>query len=126
MNGSGLAKASTISNRQASAMNVLLVFAHPEPQSLAASLRDVAVRELKAEGHEVRVSDLYAMRWKSEVGRPDFRSLAPDARLKVAAASGEAFAAQALTEDVKAEQEKLLWADALILQFPLWWYSMPA
>jgi NAD(P)H dehydrogenase (quinone) len=107
-------------------MNVLLVFAHPEPRSLAASLRDVAIRELEAEGHEVRVSDLYAMRWKSEVGRPDFPSLAPDARLKVAAASGQAFAAQALTEDVRVEQEKLLWADALILQFPLWWYSMPA
>ena len=107
-------------------MNVLLVFSHPEPRSLAASLRDVAIRELEAQGHEVRVSDLYAMRWKSEVGRPDFPSLARDARLKVAAASGQAFAAQALTEDVKAEQEKLLWADALILQFPLWWYSMPA
>lgn len=107
-------------------MNVLLVFAHPEPRSLAASLRDVAIRKLEAEGHEVRVSDLYAMRWKSEVGRPDFRSLAPDARLKVAAASGQAFEGQALTEDVKAEHEKLLWADALILQFPLWWYSMPA
>jgi len=107
-------------------VKVLLVFAHPEPQSLAASLRDVAIRELEAAGHEVRVSDLYAMRWKSEVDRSDFPSLASDRRLKVAAASGEAFAAHALTHDVKAEHEKLLWADALILQFPLWWYSMPA
>lgn len=107
-------------------MKVLLVFAHPEPQSLAASLRDVAIRELELAGHEVRVSDLYAMRWKSEVDRSDFPSLTPGARLNVVAASGEAFAAQALTEDVEAEQEKLLWADALILQFPLWWYSMPA
>ena len=31
-----------------------------------------------------------------------------------------------MTADVKAEQEKLLWADVLILQFPLWWFSMPA
>lgn len=31
-----------------------------------------------------------------------------------------------LTEDVKAEIDKLLWADTLILQFPLWWYAMPA
>jgi NAD(P)H dehydrogenase (quinone) len=107
-------------------MKVLVVSAHPEPQSLAASLRSVAIRELEAAGHDVRVSDLYAMRWKSEVDRSDFPSLAPDARLLVASASGEAFAAGALTEDVKAEQEKLIWADALILQFPLWWYSMPA
>ena len=25
-----------------------------------------------------------------------------------------------------AEQEKLLWADTVIFQFPLWWYTMPA
>jgi NAD(P)H dehydrogenase (quinone) len=31
-----------------------------------------------------------------------------------------------LTEDVKVEIEKLLWADFLILQFPLWWFTMPA
>lgn len=107
-------------------MKVLLVFAHPEPRSLNGALRDIAVKELEAQGHEVQVSDLYAMGWKSEVDRADFSSLTPHARLKVAAASGEAFAASALTEDVKAEQEKLLWADGLILQFPLWWYSMPA
>jgi len=107
-------------------MKVLLVFAHPEPRSLNAALRDVAIRELEAQGHEVRVSDLYADGWRSEVSRADFPRLAPDARLMVAAASKEAFAADALTDDVKAEIEKLLWADALILQFPLWWFGMPA
>lgn len=107
-------------------MNVLIVFAHPEPRSLSAALRDVAIAELKAQGHEVRVSDLYAMNWKAQVDRADFPDLSADARLKVAAASGEALAAGALTGDVKAEQEKLLWADVLILQFPLWWFTMPA
>jgi NAD(P)H dehydrogenase (quinone) len=107
-------------------MNVLLVFAHPDPRSLNGALRDVAIAELKAQGHEVRETDLYAMGWKSEIDRFDFPQLAADARLKPAAASGEAFAANALTEDVLAEQEKLLWADVLILQFPLWWFTMPA
>src|ERR671929_23137 len=107
-------------------MKVLLVFAHPEPRSLNGALRDVAIQELEAQGHEVRVSDLYADRWKSEVDRTDFPLLAPDARLKPVAASREGFAARALTEDVRAEQEKLLWANALILQFPLWWFTMPA
>jgi NAD(P)H dehydrogenase (quinone) len=107
-------------------MKVLLVFAHPEPRSLNGALRDVAIKQLEAQGHEVRVSDLYADGWKSEVDRADFPSLAPDVRFKVAAASKEAFEANALTEDVKAEIEKLLWADTLILQFPLWWFSMPA
>ena len=107
-------------------MKVLLVFAHPEPRSLNGTLRDVACKELEAQGHEVRVSDLYADGWKSEVDRADFPSLASNARLRPASASGEAFATNALTADVKAEQEKLLWADALLLQFPLWWYTMPA
>ena len=107
-------------------MNVLIVFAHPEPQSLNAALRDIAIKELKAQGHTVQVSDLYAMGWKSEVDRPDFPSLAPDERLMPAAASKQAFVDGTLTDDVKAEIEKLLWADVLILQFPLWWYAMPA
>jgi NAD(P)H dehydrogenase (quinone) len=44
----------------------------------------------------------------------------------VPAASGEAFATGTLTEDVKDQQAQMLWADALILAFPLWWFSMPA
>jgi NAD(P)H dehydrogenase (quinone) len=107
-------------------MRVLIVFAHPEPRSLGASLRRVAVRELQSQGHEVQVSDLYAMGWKSEVDHEDFPTLAPDARLKVAAASHDAFHSDGLTQDVKAEIDKMLWADTLILQFPLWWFSMPA
>lgn len=55
-------------------MNVLLVFAHPEPRSLNGALRDVAVAELKAQDHEVRISDLYAEGWKSEIDRADFRN----------------------------------------------------
>ncbi|PSO22747.1 NAD(P)H-dependent oxidoreductase [Bradyrhizobium sp. MOS002] len=107
-------------------MKVLIVFAHPEPRSLNGSLRDVAVRELESEGHEVRVSDLYAQGWTSDVGRADFPLLSPDARLAPAAASKQAFESGTLTADVKAEIEKLLWADVLILQFPLWWFGMPA
>jgi NAD(P)H dehydrogenase (quinone) len=41
-------------------------------------------------------------------------------------ASGEAYKTGTLTRDVVDEQAKLLWADALILAFPLWWFSMPA
>jgi NAD(P)H dehydrogenase (quinone) len=104
-------------------MKVLLVFAHPEPRSLNGALRDVAVKELEAQGHEVRVSDLYADGWKSEVDRADFPSFSPEARLIPVE---EAFQADMLSEDVKTEIEKLLWTDALILQFPLWWFAMPA
>jgi NAD(P)H dehydrogenase (quinone) len=107
-------------------MNILIVFAHPDQRSLCGALRDVAVAALEEQGHAVAVSDLYAMGWKAAVDRADFPGLAPDARLQVAAASGEAFSAGGLTADVVAEQEKLLWADQLILLFPLWWFGLPA
>lgn len=107
-------------------MKVLIVYAHPEPTSLNGALRDVAVQELEAQGHEVRVSDLYAMNWKSEISHADFPILDQNSRLRIANASTQTFKANALTEDVQTEQEKLLWADTLILQFPLWWFSMPA
>ena len=42
-------------------MNVLIVFAHPEPASFSAALKDEAVATLAAAGHAVTVSDLYAM-----------------------------------------------------------------
>jgi len=107
-------------------MNVLIVFAHPEPRSLNAALRDVAIAQLRADGHVVEVSDLYALGWNAVVGRADFPSLDPGERLVVAAASAAAYAGGTQTEDVVAEQDKLRRADIVIFQFPLWWFSMPA
>lgn len=107
-------------------MKILIVSVHPDPASLTNALSKVASKQLRADGHQVRVSDLYSMGWKSEVDRSDFPSLGADVRLHLPAASGEAFAAGSLTDDVKQEQAKLLWADALIIAFPLWWFSMPA
>ncbi|WP_327302599.1 NAD(P)H-dependent oxidoreductase [Streptomyces sp. NBC_01298] len=106
-------------------MKTLIVHAHPERASLNGSLKDLAVSTLEAAGHEVRVSDLYAMNWKAVVDAEDYGPHA-SGPLKVALDSGRAFEAGALTADVLAEQEKLLWADTIIFQFPLWWYSMPA
>ncbi|KDN82418.1 NAD(P)H-dependent oxidoreductase [Kitasatospora cheerisanensis] len=106
-------------------MKTLIVHAHPEPKSLNGSLKDLAVSTLEEAGHQVRVSDLYAMNWKAVLDAADYGTAASDP-LKVAADSGRAFEAGTLTPDVLAEQEKLLWADTVIFQFPLWWYTMPA
>lgn len=107
-------------------MKILYIFAHPEPRSLNAALRDEALAELKDAGHEICVSDLYAMHWKATLDREDFPKTHKNKRLNITAASGRAFAENAQSADVTAEQEKLKWADVLILHFPLWWYSMPA
>ena len=107
-------------------MKYLIVHAHPEPRSLTASLKNVAVKELEAQGHEVKVSDLYSMNWKAVVTHDDFKQLPQDDRLSVVFASKEGYSTGQLTDDVKQEQEKLLWADTVIFTFPLWWFSMPA
>ncbi|KZB82271.1 NAD(P)H-dependent oxidoreductase [Amycolatopsis regifaucium] len=107
-------------------MNVLWIFAHPEPRSLGGSLRDEGVRALREQGANVRESDLYAMKWKPVVDTDDFGSAAGSDRLIVGATSKDAFTSGELSEDIRAEHEKLAWADAVIIQFPLWWYGMPA
>lgn len=105
-------------------MNVFLVHAHPEPRSLNGSLKTFAVEHLERAGHHVVVSDLHAMRWKTTLDADDFP--ASEARLDPGAASERAFATRTQPADVAEEQRKLLWADTVILQFPLWWYTMPA
>lgn len=107
-------------------MNILLVHAHPEPRSLNGSLKDFAVSRLKSAGHAVQVSDLYAMQWKASLDAGDSTQRQPGARFDPSLDSKHAFENGCQSEDIAREQEKLLWADAVILQFPLWWYSMPA
>lgn len=106
--------------------NVLIVHAHPEARSLTSSLKNVAVEALEADGHDVRVSDLYAMGWKAVADRDDFLALHHPERLRYSSESRHAFTEGTQSPDVAAEQEKLLWADAVIMSFPLWWYSEPA
>ncbi|CAG8902800.1 unnamed protein product [Penicillium egyptiacum] len=107
-------------------MKVLIIFAHPEPQSLNGALHRIAVQELEEQGHHVQVSDLYKIKWKSEVDREDFPNFPKEQRLDLWTASADAYAQNSLTPDVLDEQDKLRWADFVIFQFPLWWFTMPA
>jgi NAD(P)H dehydrogenase (quinone) len=107
-------------------MNVLLVYAHPEPKSLNGSLRDFAVKRLEGAGHVVQVSDLYAMKWKASLDADDSMNGQAGARFDPSLDSKHAFETGTQSQDIAIEQDKLLWANAVILQFPLWWFSLPA
>ncbi len=65
------------------------------------------------------------MTWKAVVDRDDFTQPI-DGPLVVTRASCDAYVGGTLAPDIQAEIDKLLWADAVIFSFPLWWYSMPA
>lgn len=107
-------------------MKVFIVFAHPDKRSLQHSLLQVTVDTLVANGHEVKVSDLYSMKWKSELDRDDFPELPKESRLRPLHASIESYKDNAYSKDILNEREKVLWADMVIFHFPLWWYSVPA
>jgi NAD(P)H dehydrogenase (quinone) len=107
-------------------MNYLIVYAHPEPASLNGSLKNHVVEQLAARGHEVQVSDLYAMGFKAVANADDFPARDAAERLVYHRAAGQAYASGTQGSDIEAEQQKLLWADVVVLQFPLWWFTVPA
>ena len=108
-------------------MDVLIVYAHPEPRSFNGAMRDAAADTLRGLGHGVTVSDLYAMRFDPVVGTGDFTGERVDADfLSVAREQTRAHKAGTLAADIVAEQEKVARADLVILQFPMWWFGMPA
>lgn len=107
-------------------MNVLIVHAHPEPDSFTAALRDQAITTLEAQGHTVQVSDLYAMHWNPVASADDFSSREKPEYLVYALEQRAGVKSGALAPDVQQELDKLLWAELVILNFPIFWFSAPA
>ncbi|MDE2431213.1 MAG: NAD(P)H-dependent oxidoreductase, partial [Burkholderiales bacterium] len=93
---------------------------------LNGALKDFSIHHLQDAGHAVKVSDLYAMKWKAQVDADDSMKRQDGERFFPALDSRHAYENNGQSPDIVAEQEKLLWADVVIFQFPLWWYSMPA
>ena len=107
-------------------MKVLIVYAHPEPKSFNSAMKELAISVLKGQGHEVKISDLYDMNFKASLERNDFLELTNSDHVNYVTELKSAYEKEKLTEDIRKEQEKLLWADFIILQYPLWWFSVPA
>ena len=107
-------------------MRVFIVHAHHEPTSFNHALTSAACEALLAAGHEVRVSDLYAMNFDPVSDRRNFLGVADASRLKQQVEEEHASAANGFAPDLQAEMDSLAWCEALVLQFPLWWLGMPA
>ncbi|MCS7067144.1 MAG: NAD(P)H-dependent oxidoreductase [Meiothermus sp.] len=86
-------------------MNVLIIHAHPNPDSFNAALRDTAVRTLSREGHSILLSDLYTMHFNPVLSAQEL---------------------QGDLQEIEPEMDKVRRADLLLFQFPNWWYGMPA
>jgi len=107
-------------------MNVLIVHAHPEPKSFNGALTSTAVKFLKGRGHKVQVSDLYTMKFYPVCDRRNFISVSNSDYFKQQEEEIYASKHNGFTSEIVGEIEKLEWCDFLILQFPLWWFGLPA
>jgi putative NADPH-quinone reductase len=100
-------------------MNVLLIFAHLEPQSFNGAMFRTAIATLEAAGHTVQVSDLYAQSFEPMSGRRNFTTVYNAAYFKQQQEEMYASAHQGFALDVATELQKLAWCDVMIWQFPL-------
>ncbi len=107
-------------------MNILYIFAHPEPKSFNSFMKELAVKELEEKGNRVRHSDLYTMGFKPVLDKRDFLqrkktdSFNPFIEQITASKEGT------FSDDIMAEMEKVKWADILIFHFPIYFTAMPA
>lgn len=91
-------------------MHALIVVAHHDPQSLTHSVAAQVAAGLTAAGHTVEIADLAAEGF-------DPRYTAADHAVHRTRATPPA--------DVRAEQARIDRADALVLAFPIYWWSLP-
>jgi NAD(P)H dehydrogenase (quinone) len=92
-------------------MRVLYLYCHPLPESFHAAIRAKALDGLRAAGHEVDLLDLYAERFDPV--------LSEDARRHYHDTSRNQAGLEGYVRRLKS-------ADALIVQFPVWCFGMPA
>ena len=107
-------------------MNLFIVFANPEPNSLNGVIKDLAAKTLRDNGHEVKISDLYGMRFKAVLDQSDFSQRQNSEQFNPMMEQMNAVGTGSVSQDIKDEVEKIKWADMIIFQFPVWWSSPPA
>ena len=108
--------------------NVLIVHAHPEPNSFCSALKNTAVEVLQRTGARVELSDLYQMEFKAVADRKDFNHSIDDGFFKYQAEQKMATSQVPPTfaEDILVEQRKLARCDLVIFNFPMFWQGSPA
>jgi NAD(P)H dehydrogenase (quinone) len=91
-------------------VRTLVVHCHPDPESFTAAVRDRAIEALRGRGDEVRLTDLYAMRFDPVLSRrEEARHLEPGPDPSVADHAAD-----------------LQWCQQLVLIYPTWWSGQPA
>jgi NAD(P)H dehydrogenase (quinone) len=106
-------------------MNVFIVYAHAEPKSFNSALFQTAQETLRAAGHAVAISDLYAMKFDPVSDRRNFITVKNAEFFKQQIEEMHATEVGGFAPDVVAELCKMETCDLMIWQFPLWWFGLP-
>ncbi|WP_416151316.1 NAD(P)H-dependent oxidoreductase [Salipaludibacillus sp. HK11] len=91
-------------------MNSYIIFMHPSKDSFNGSILNELVKSLKELNHTVRVKNLYAEAFDSQLSWQEYKE-SQDGLYR---------------DDNLAEQEMISWADRLFFVFPVWWGGFPA
>jgi len=91
-------------------MKYLVIYAHPNPKSFNHAITEEILANLRAQGKEAEVRDLYRLRFNPMLSGDDFAH----------------FDRGKIPADIQKEQEYIRKADALIFVYPVWWFNMPA
>lgn len=91
-------------------MNVLIVYAHPNPRSFNWAILEAIDSALRERGHATRIHDLYRMQFRAVLDGEDLlRNWRGD-----------------LPVDTRREQDAIRWARGLVFVYPIWWFGPPA
>lgn len=93
-------------------MKILIVHAHPNPESFSAALFSLSTDTLRRQGHQVQTIDLYAENFDPVMSLEE--------RQAYLECPGW------LVDRFQDHIEKIKEAEALILVYPTWWNGMPA
>ncbi|RQO38262.1 NAD(P)H dehydrogenase [Chryseobacterium sp. KBW03] len=91
-------------------MRHLIIYAHPNENSLNHSLLNTVVETLQSRNQEVIVRDLYKIGFNPVFSLEDMQGQ---------------FQGK-LSDDVKLEQEHISWAEQITFIYPIWWTGLPA
>ena len=103
-----------------------IVYAHPEPSSFVAAMRDTASSALEQTGWQTSLTDLQAKGFRAVASASDFGGRARPEYLVYSLEQRHAWQHQCIDPEIASEVEAVRGSELLVLVFPVFWFSVPA